>query len=321
MSSGIAEQMAFESSELTGFDELFDYIENNLLVLLSAKEGRKPLKGELAGRFGPVRLNCFVGVSDSFREKCEQEKKIRRQNAFEETSRILKEFGEARPYHEADYDYLLGALWEKRGQGVVVDWKSFIRDRRLQEGIDDSVSYSQLGKFARFEREKQEAWEGKQKRDRPLKIEWLQELKEGLFRGEFERRGFRFLHPGRISPKEIFHSIGYCAHGFPEPEISRLEVIDRDLKNAIPIYVGHTEPFPGYVLYRFNDSPIIMAEKPFYGNATYLLNCEWKDVPEILRRSKTDVLSKHRHEATRVIHENPFTWISQIKRLLKHGWH
>lgn len=305
-----------------GFDELFDYIENCLISLHSPSFGETTfLKRSLAAYVrGP--LTIVVGLSKEARKNLQCEKAKRQTEATAENRRILNEFGGTRNESEADYDFLLASLYDKRILGFVNgDWKGFLESRRQQEGMDESIPYAERCAFVKRERQKQEGWETETRRERDQQIYWLQELKEFIFKGiEIDQRGFRFLHPGKSTPREIFESIGYCGPGFPEPEKFRLEVISRELKNAVPVSVGHTESYPGYVLYKFSNSHIIMAEKPFYGNATYLLNCSWNFVPVILKNTKTEVISKHRHEATRVIHDNLSTWISEIKRRLQYGW-
>jgi hypothetical protein len=86
---------------------------------------------------------------------------------------------------------------------------------------------------------------------------------------------------------------------------ARLATIE-SLKPA-KCYVGETM-WEGYVLFEFDDSTSVL-EKPFHGNATYVLSGDWK---ALVRKSKRN-LRDLPEEATAVNHVGD--WLSRIVRV------
>jgi hypothetical protein len=69
---------------------------------------------------------------------------------------------------------------------------------------------------------------------------------------------------------------------------------------------------PGYVVYRFDDTNVVIAEKPCYGNATYIIKDDWEETVKILNMNR---LSARRLRQTDfVIHHTSEQWITELKR-------
>jgi hypothetical protein len=72
--------------------------------------------------------------------------------------------------------------------------------------------------------------------------------------------------------------------------------------------VGHGG-FTGYVIFGFPDISIYVLECARYGNATYVLESDWR---EISRLTKAEILKQDRHK-TRIIHQSK--WENRIRAL------
>lgn len=101
--------------------------------------------------------------------------------------------------------------------------------------------------------------------------------------------------------RPVFRSAGY-RHG--EWEAARLEFL-AELKPSFTA-VGR-DGFSGYVLFAFEDKGIYVLESPLYGNATYVLDGDWKTLS---RKSKAELLRSHLHR-DRIIHTK--SWPERLR--------
>jgi hypothetical protein len=127
-----------------------------------------------------------------------------------------------------------------------------------------------------------------------------------------ERLSFELLPPGTW---DIEHVITYYrreAHRMPpdlaDPE--RFEAI-KSLRPA-KCYVG-TELWLGYVLFEFSKSSRVVLEKPFKGNATYVL---WGDWRRMVGHTKLDLRTRFPQNNTKIVHRDKGNWLARIKAAL-----
>lgn len=78
------------------------------------------------------------------------------------------------------------------------------------------------------------------------------------------------------------------------------------------IYQGKHE-FDGYFVFFFRKAGRAVLECPWVGNAIYVIRGDWR---KLSRLTKSDLLSRHRHEVQRIIHGESGNWFSDLKRSL-----
>jgi tetratricopeptide (TPR) repeat protein len=101
--------------------------------------------------------------------------------------------------------------------------------------------------------------------------------------------------------RPVLRSAGYR---YRDEDAARLKFL-ADLNPSFTA-VGR-EGFSGYVLFGFEDKGIYVLESPLYGNATYVLDGDWKTLS---RRSKAELLRRHLHR-DRIIHTK--SWQQRIR--------
>jgi hypothetical protein len=99
----------------------------------------------------------------------------------------------------------------------------------------------------------------------------------------------------------VLRSAGYRHR---EEDAARLKFL-ADLNPSFTA-VGR-EGFNGYVLFGFEDKGIYVLESPLYGNATYVLDGDWKTLS---RKSKAELLRSHFHR-DRIIHTK--SWPQRLR--------
>lgn len=78
------------------------------------------------------------------------------------------------------------------------------------------------------------------------------------------------------------------------------------------VYQGKHE-FDGYFVFFFRNAGRAVLECPWVGNAIYVIRGDWRNLS---RLTKSDLLSRHRHEVRRIIHRESGNWFSDLKRSL-----
>jgi len=68
----------------------------------------------------------------------------------------------------------------------------------------------------------------------------------------------------------------------------------------------------------FHDTDLVIAEKPEYGNATYLVKGEWEEVKQILKLSRWEARTRYREKVRRVIHHDEKSWMVELKSIFNH---
>jgi hypothetical protein len=120
---------------------------------------------------------------------------------------------------------------------------------------------------------------------------------------------FVLLPPSKESIREVIERYRNLTRSHPlmgvDFEWERLEQIEH--LNPSARYVG-TKSFKGYVVFEFQLSDRVILECPKSGNATYILDENWR---EMIAGSKRDLRSEYKHHYTRIIHCSD--WIHRVK--------
>lgn len=123
---------------------------------------------------------------------------------------------------------------------------------------------------------------------------------------------FEVFPKGEWTTKLIIQRLKHYGTRLTIEDQNRLEKIEKRLQPD-ECYIGKRDSigYEGYVIFRFDDSDIAIAEKPCYGNATYLIKGSWKDIERILKLSKFDALSNR--GVKRIIHREEEQWFNELK--------
>lgn len=77
--------------------------------------------------------------------------------------------------------------------------------------------------------------------------------------------------------------------------------------------------FKGFVVFRFRNTNAVIVEKPFYGNATYLIKGDWeKEVIKILQMSRGEARQLYPKQVKRIYHTDEKNWLSNLEFEFKH---
>lgn len=138
--------------------------------------------------------------------------------------------------------------------------------------------------------------------------------------GTVRKFSFVLLPPSKEGLREVIERYRKLTRSHPHSlmgvdfEWERLEQIE-DL-NPSARYVG-TKSWKGYVVFEFQHSDRVILECPKTGNATYILDGNWR---EMIAASKRELRSEYMHHCTRIIHCSD--WIHRVKNAvfgLKHS--
>jgi hypothetical protein len=137
------------------------------------------------------------------------------------------------------------------------------------------------------------------------------QTEEWVPHGTVRKFSFVLLPPSKESIREVIERYRNLTCSHPHSlmgvdfEWERLEQIE--YLNPSARYVG-TKSWKGYVVFEFQLSDRVILECPKSGNATYILEGNWR---EMIAASKRDLRSEYRHHCTRIIHCSD--WIHRIK--------
>jgi hypothetical protein len=129
--------------------------------------------------------------------------------------------------------------------------------------------------------------------------------------GAVRKFSFVLLPPSSEGLREVIERYRKLTRSHPHSlmgvdfEWERLEQIEH--LNPIARYVG-TKSWKGYVVFEFQHSDRVILECPKSGNATYILEGNWR---EMISASKRDLRSEYMHQCTRIIHCSD--WINRVK--------
>jgi hypothetical protein len=100
----------------------------------------------------------------------------------------------------------------------------------------------------------------------------------------------------------------------------RLYKIAEKFPNYQSICRGRND-FDGFVVFRFEDTDVVIVEKPSYGNATYLVKGDWeKDIIKILQLSRNAARKQYPKQVKRVIHTSEYQWLSELEFKFKYWY-
>lgn len=157
------------------------------------------------------------------------------------------------------------------------------------------------------------SWIANQRQERQQIKQDLLNLKAKLY-GEasnIEYVNFEIFPKGILTVEELIVKLTRRGVGVSSSGKLRLNTIEEEF-NYKTKCIGNGD-FDGFIIYRFKDTDIVIAEKPAYGNATYLVKGKWETVLEILKLSRGDARRMYPLQVRRVIHHNEFQWLSELK--------
>lgn len=122
-----------------------------------------------------------------------------------------------------------------------------------------------------------------------------------------ERFSFELLPPGSWGIEDVIAHYRREAHRLPTDlaDRGRLEAL-KSLRPA-KCYVGK-ELWSGYVVFEFSGSSRVVLEKPFKGNATYVL---WGDWRRMVGHTKLDLRTRFPQNYTKIVHKGD--WLGRIR--------
>ncbi|MBX7062612.1 MAG: hypothetical protein K1X52_13230 [Pyrinomonadaceae bacterium] len=197
--------------------------------------------------------------------------------------------------------------------------------QELQKRAAETTAQSLAQENPRLSREiraNQERRESQLSKDRPLLIG---RLRRRLERGNkvpdamaAEFLDFEVFPRGQL-PMDSFSQI-LRKRGIPltPATLHRLNQIEKEFTYDVKC-IGKNG-FNGYIIYRFLNSNIVIAEKPIYGNATYLVRGEWEEVKKILKLSRWEARTHYNKQVKRIIHYDEIQWLSELRHSF-HYWH
>jgi hypothetical protein len=146
------------------------------------------------------------------------------------------------------------------------------------------------------------------------------QTEEWVPHGTVRKFSFILLPPSKEGLREVIERYRKLTRSHPHSlmgvdfEWERLDQIEHLNPNAR--YVG-TKSWKGYAVFEFQHSDRVILECPKSGNATYIIEGNWR---EMIAASKRDLRSEYRYHCTRIIHCSD--WINRVKNAvfsLKHG--
>ena len=212
-------------------------------------------------------------------------------------------FGNPIPLYEEIYEILLNVLKSKEREGFVDDWDFF------------EQTYPQKSK------KKQKKWQQQIINKRRKSINYYQNKKVRIFgnpkqKMEDEILPFKVFPKGELTTEQFIRKLknnGINVISKGERSLRKIEETF-DYKNRC---VGEGD-FKDYVVYRFTNTNVVIAEKPSYGNATYLIKGSWNEILKILQLSRGEARSLYANKVKRVIHNDEKQWLSNLK--LEFNW-
>jgi hypothetical protein len=129
--------------------------------------------------------------------------------------------------------------------------------------------------------------------------------------GAVRKFPFVLLPPSKDGLREVIERYRRLTRAHPHSlmdvhyDWERLEAIEH--LDPIARYVG-TKVWKGYVVFEFQHSNGVILECPKTGNATYVLEGNWR---EMISASKRELRSEFRHHCTRIVHCSD--WIRRVK--------
>lgn len=164
---------------------------------------------------------------------------------------------------------------------------------------------------------------GKPLEERRKLIISLRSKKKNAFKKIFEKLKFEII-PFDIFPKgsiEISTFLTMLRAGGVRVSCEderRLYKIAKKFPNYQSICRGRNN-FDGFVVFRFEDTDVVIVEKPSYGNATYLIKGDWeKDIIKILQLNRSLARRKYPKQVRRIIHKSEFNWLSELEVKFKY---
>lgn len=147
---------------------------------------------------------------------------------------------------------------------------------------------------------------------RRLHLRILNELSLDRILPPVRRFSWQLLPPGEWNTQSLLNRFNQLQsegrlHAFDESRIIAMCQLQ-----PRQCYMGMSE-WDGYIVFEFSQYSCVVLECPEYGNATYVLNGNWK---ELTRLSKGDLLRYHGPDIRRIEHREH--WADQLQLALRH---
>jgi hypothetical protein len=213
------------------------------------------------------------------------------------------------------------ALFDKHNQTV-----NSVRSLLMlsSERIDDILAESNLKLarpfFVKKLRQDRLDWERTEQGRRNQILRTVQKKSDDListFIRKIVTEDFAFFPPGEKQLPIILRQL--TSWGI-QPDYEgrrRLERITEEFPSIKYIHQGN-EGFNGYVVFEFENTNIMIAEKFFLDNATYLLKGNWEDIEGLLKLSRLAV--RKLPQSRYVFHYTESQWVQQVKDYF-YTWH
>ncbi len=137
---------------------------------------------------------------------------------------------------------------------------------------------------------------------------------------KFEIIPFDIFPKGDVTISEFVQILRSSGMSISNEDEMRLHRIGKAFPSYQSICVGK-DKFKGFVVFRFENTDVVIVEKPFYGNATYLIKGDWEqEVIKILQLNRNNARARFYRQVKRVIHTSERQWLSTLKFESKY-WH
>lgn len=276
--------------------------------------------------------NCLEIYHEATFQEINKRENVSSDSIYETYSDFF-EYDNPIPLDQETYNLLLKILTEKQREGFVDDWKQFIQEYlfnyfKNKENLESQIEikdyidefkkenfreFSNIIKEARKEKEK---WQENLLNTRKEEINYYQVMKDSFFgvlseKKEDEILAFDFFPKCELTTEQFIKNLKNNGIKVISKGERSLREIERtfDYKKRC---VGKGD-FKSYVVYRFNNTNVVIAEKPSYGNATYLIKGTWDEVVKILQLSRGKARSLYPNQVKRVIHNDEEQWLSNLK--------
>jgi hypothetical protein len=236
------------------------------------------------------------------------------------------------PLNEENYDLILNLLKDKQNENFVDDWKQFI-DSYLYHFLKEEYLFSEIKIRNRIKklrknpekwfidlikeaRRAQEEWEKETLVKRKRVINGYQNERFEFFGQTSEKvkdeiLPFEIFPKGGLTTEQFIHKLKHSGFKISYEDEARLRKIEKTFPNFKNRCVGKND-FKEYVVYRFENTDVVIAEKPAYGNATYLIKGDWeKEVKTILQMSKLE--ARKLPQTQFVFHRDESRWIRKLE--------
>ena len=148
------------------------------------------------------------------------------------------------------------------------------------------------------------------KRKREIAVHLRSERKKTL--KNFKILPFDIFPKGTLTISDLVTRLRSNGRSISVEDERKLHKIDERFPNS-EICLGK-DGFKGWVIFRFKETDVVIAEKPAYGHATYLIKGDWEeDILKILPLSRGDARKNYPRKVKRVIHTSEYLWLAKLE--------